>query len=202
MSDTENLVAVENPYDLFRDWLALAEAEEINDPDAMCLATVSDDGRPSARMVLLKEVDERGFKFHTNSQSRKGSELDANPNAALCFHWKSLRKQVRVEGIISAVSQEESDSYFRTRSRESQIGAWASEQSSPLENYQALQDAYEHYKEKFKDEDVIPKPDYWIGYILKPDLFEFWQDGAHRLHQRYLYTPDGAGGWTIKMLNP
>lgn len=192
----------ENPYDFFHDWLDQARETEINDPDAMCLATVSKDGRPAARMVLLKEADARGFKFHTNGESRKGNHLDNNPNAALCFHWKTLRKQVRVEGVISPVSQEESEEYFRTRSRLSQLGAWASQQSRELENYQALQDAFEHYKKKFENEDLIPKPDYWIGFRLEPDMFEFWQDGDHRLHQRHVYTPNGDKSWTIKMINP
>lgn len=191
----------ENPYDLFHEWLSEAEKSEINDPGAMCLATISEDGKPSARMVLLKEASARGFKFHSNGQSRKGKELEQNSNAALCFHWKSLRKQVRVEGIIHTVSEEESDAYFKTRSRQSQLGAWASRQSRTLDDYQTLIDAHDHYQEKFKDEDQIPKPDYWIGYRLEPTLFEFWQDGAHRLHQRHVYTPDGDN-WAIGMLYP
>lgn len=197
-----NFIPPNDPYALFGKWFHMAEEKEINDPGAMCLATVSAEGKPSARMVLLKEVSEEGFKFHTNSHSRKGDELSHNPSAALCFHWKTLRKQIRVEGVISAVSTEESDNYFNTRSRQSQIGAWASQQSDVLKNYQELQDAYAHYEEKFKDEENIPRPEHWIGYRLKPDMFEFWQDGAHRLHQRHLYTPDGNGDWTIKMLNP
>ncbi len=191
-----------NPYMLFDDWFKQAEKTEINDPGAMCLATISKDGFPAARMVLLKEADERGFKFHSNGQSRKGKELEQNSNAALCFHWKSLRKQVRVEGVIYSVGEAESTTYFRTRTRQSQIGAWASQQSNALDTYQTLLDAHGHYQEKFKNEEQIPKPEYWVGYRLEPTLFEFWQDGTHRLHQRHVYIPDDQGEWSIGMLYP
>jgi len=201
-SNINNFTLPENPYTLFSEWLDLANKSEINDAGAMCLATVSPDGRPANRMVLLKEVDLKGFKFHTNGESRKADHINNNPHAALCFHWKSLRKQVRGEGAMREASREEAAEYFHTRSKESQIGAWASQQSRDLENYQELQDTYAHYQEKFKGEDVIPKPDYWTGYRLEPDMFEFWQDGEHRLHQRHVYLPDGNGGWTIKMINP
>lgn len=199
---SEQFTPPENPYDLFQDWLKLAETSEINDPGAMCLATVSDDGRPANRMVLLKEFDENGFKFHTNGESRKANHLEQNENAALCFHWKSLRKQVRVEGKMVEVTQEESTEYFHTRSQQSQIGAWASQQSRDLDTYEKLITTYEHYKEKFKNEEKIPKPEYWTGFRLEPTMFEFWQDGDHRLHQRHVYLPDGKGGWTTKMLYP
>ncbi len=190
-----------NPYNLFKNWLSMAEASEINDPGAMCLATATPDGRPSARMVLLKDVNEKGFKFHTNNESRKGEELKNNSFAALCFHWKTLRKQVRIEGKIIAVSEKESENYYRTRNRQSQIGAWASQQSRPLKQYSDLIQSYDEYQKKFKDEEIIPKPDYWVGFILQPEKFEFWQDGDHRLHQRHLYTKTDDG-WDIGMLYP
>jgi pyridoxamine 5'-phosphate oxidase len=198
----EEFKAPENPYDLFREWLALAEKEEINDPNAMCLATATPDGHPSVRMVLLKGLDERGFVFYTNEGSRKGAQLNSNPHAALCFHWKSLRKQVRVEGAIEKVSDEEADAYYNTRHRGSRVGAWASKQSQPLGSYNELKKFVEDYEEKFKGRDDIPRPPYWTGFRLKPEYFEFWIDGDYRLHQRYLYTPDKEDNWITSMLYP
>ena len=192
----------ENPYDLFDAWFLEASNKELNDPGAMCLATATPDGVPSARMVLLKEFDEDGFKFHTNIESRKGNEITQNSKASICFHWKSLRKQVRLEGTLHEVLQKESQQYFETRNRKSQIGAWASNQSRELENYQTLQERYKYYEEKFKDEKNIPKPDYWVGFRLKPNQFEFWNDGENRLHKRYIYTQDKQGNWTTGMLYP
>lgn len=198
----EDFVPPANPYDLFKDWLALAEENEINDANAMCLATSTPDGKPSVRMVLLKGLDENGFVFYTNESSYKGQQIINNPNAALCFHWKTLRKQVRVEGVIEEVSEEEATAYYNTRHRGSRIGAWASKQSQELGSYQELKDFVENYETKFKGQEDIPRPDYWKGFRIKPTYFEFWIDGDYRLHQRYLYTPDGNGGWTIKMLYP
>lgn len=199
--DPQKFHPPENPYDLFTEWLAIAEQNEINDPGAVCLATCTPDGKPSARMVLLKGLDERGFLFHTNESSKKGDDILANPKVALCFHWKSLRKQVRVEGIIEEVSAEEATSYFNTRDRGSRIGAWASKQSQPLGSYDELKSHVEAYEEKFKDQTEIPRPPYWKGYRVKPNYFEFWIDGDYRLHQRYLYTPTD-NGWEIGMLYP
>jgi pyridoxamine 5'-phosphate oxidase len=193
--------APENPYDLFKDWLSMAEKEEINDPNAMCLATSNKDGQPSARMVLLKGLDENGFIFYTNEGSKKGQQILDNPQAALCFHWKSLRKQVRVEGLIEEISAEDATAYFNLRHRGSRVGAWASKQSQPLESYDALKEHVEKYEAEFEDLQDIPRPDYWKGYRITPNYFEFWIDGDYRLHQRYLYTPTD-NGWDIGMLYP
>ena len=191
-----------NPYDLFGEWMKWAEKNEPNDPNAMCLATSTSDGVPSARMVLLKGIDERGFVFYTNSQSHKGDQIEANKNAALCFHWKSLRKQVRVEGVIEEVSAEEADAYYNTRHRGSRVGAWASKQSQPLNSYDELKKFVEDYEQKFDGQDDIPRPPHWKGFRVKPTQIEFWIDGDYRLHQRYLYTKDKQGNWTTGMLYP
>ena len=198
----EKFQAPENPYDFFQDWLAQAESLEINDPNAMCLATSTADGKPSARMVLLKGIDERGFVFYTNDGSRKGQQIINNGNAAICFHWKSLRKQVRIEGVIEQVSDEEADAYYNTRHHGSRVGAWASKQSQPLGSYEELKKFVEDYEAKFEGQENIPRPPYWNGFRIKPNYFEFWIDGDHRLHQRYLYTPDGEGNWNTNMLYP
>lgn len=191
-----------NPYDLFGEWMKWAEENEPNDPNAMCLATSTPDGAPSARMVLLKNIDERGFVFYTNSKSYKGEQIGTNKNAALCFHWKSLRKQVRVEGVIEEVSAEEADAYYNTRHRGSRVGAWASKQSQPLNSYDELKKFVEDYEQKFEGQDDIPRPPHWKGFRVKPTQIEFWIDGDYRLHQRYLYTKDKQGHWTTGMLYP
>jgi pyridoxamine 5'-phosphate oxidase len=197
----ENFTPPKNPYVMFKGWISLAEANEINDPNAMCLATSTPDGKPSARMVLLKGLDDRGFVFYTNKGSHKGQQIENNKNAALCFHWKTLRKQVRIEGVIEEVSDEEADAYYNTRHRGSRIGAWASKQSQHLGSYQELKEFVEKYEEKFEGQEDIPRPDYWSGFRIKPTYFEFWIDGDYRLHQRYLYTPS-ENGWDIQMLYP
>lgn len=191
----------ENPYEFFKNWLDQAQESEPNDPGAMCLATTTPDGKPSARMVLLKGLDERGFVFYTNEGSKKGQQILDNPHAALCFHWKSLRKQVRVEGIIEEVSDEEATAYYNSRHRGSRIGAWASKQSQPLGSYDELKNFVEEYEAEFENKEDIPRPQYWKGFRVKPNYFEFWIDGDYRLHQRYLYTPDGDN-WDIGMLYP
>jgi pyridoxamine 5'-phosphate oxidase len=191
----------ENPYTLFEDWLTLAKASEPNDPNAMCLATSDGEGRPSARMVLLNGLDDRGFVFYTNADSRKGEQLKANPHAALCFHWKTLRKQVRIEGRVEPVSKDESDAYYASRPRLSKIGAWASQQSRTLPDFSDLEDAVKFYEKKFEGLDDIPRPPHWHGFRVIPDRFEFWIDGAFRLHRRYLYLPN-INSWTIHMLYP
>jgi pyridoxamine 5'-phosphate oxidase len=202
INDTpQEFQAPANPYDLFQDWLTLAEKSELNDPNAMCLATATPDGAPSARMVLLKGLDENGFIFYTNMGSRKGQQIKNNDKAALCFHWKSMRKQVRIEGILEQVSDAEADAYYNTRHRGSRIGAWASKQSQPLGSYNELKNFVEDFESKFEGKDDIPRPDYWTGFRLKPNYFEFWIDGDYRLHQRYLYTPTD-NGWDIGMLYP
>lgn len=190
-----------DPYKTFADWLDLAKSSEINDPNAMNLATADKNGRPSNRMVLLNGLDNRGFVFFTNAESRKGNDIIENPFAALCFHWKTLRKQVRIEGRVEEVSQQEADTYYHSRPRQSQIGAWASQQSRPLADYQDLKDAVAKYEQEFEGCDDIPKPSYWKGFRVVPDRIEFWVDGEFRLHRRYIFTPL-ENGWAVHMINP
>jgi pyridoxamine 5'-phosphate oxidase len=189
------------PLALFNEWLAEAEQSEPNDPTAMTLATVDAGGMPSARMVLLKGVDERGFVFYTNTESPKGLQIDASPRAALVFHWKSLRKQVRVSGTSERVSDEEADAYFATRARGSQIGAWASDQSRRMEGRFELEKRVARYAAKF-GVGSVPRPPNWTGYRIKPLEIEFWQDKPFRLHERILYVADGQGGWQTSRLFP
>jgi len=191
-----------DPLELFADWYAEAEKSEPNDPSAMSLATVGTDGMPSLRMVLLKGFDGSGFVFYTNYDSRKGEHLKACPNAALLFHWKSLRRQVRLEGPTTKTSPAESDAYFATRARGSQIGAWASDQSRPLESRFALEKQVAQVTAKYLV-GTIPRPPNWAGYRLQPTLIEFWQDGAFRLHDRLEYRRKMPGQpWSTRMLYP
>ena len=189
-----------DPVAVFQAWLSEALLHEPNDPEAMCLATVDSAGRPSARMLLLKGVDERGFAFYTNLDSRKGRELIAQPNAALCFHWKSLRRQVRVEGAVEAVSDGEADIYFATRARASQLGAWASLQSQPLDSRTTLEACAAEAEARFAGT-TVPRPPNWSGFRLIPNFIEFWQDGVHRLHDRILFQRT-ENGWTTERLYP
>jgi pyridoxamine 5'-phosphate oxidase len=191
----------DDPHALFDAWFAEARNSEPNDADAMALATVGVDGRPSARIVLLKGHDARGFVFYTNSESRKGGELAANPEAALVFHWKSLRRQVRVEGRTEPVSAAEADAYFATRSRDSQLGAWASDQSRPLDSRAAFEARYAALKADHEGREV-PRPPHWWGYRLVPDRIEYWSDRPHRLHERRLFTLGPDGHWTEGLLYP
>lgn len=210
MTKTENIKILEtkdgapaDPYAVFRDWFAEAEATEPVDPNAMCLATCGPGGRPSARIVLLKGRDERGFVFFTNRESRKGGELDAHPYAALCFYWKSLNRQVRVEGVVERAGDAESDTYYATRARGSRLGAWASRQSRPLESRETLVKAVAAQDARFAGVDDIPRPPHWGGYRLKPDYFEFWHEGEHRLHTRLVYRrAENGGTWERLMLYP
>jgi pyridoxamine 5'-phosphate oxidase len=190
-----------DPHQLFDAWLAAARASEPNDAEAMTLATADADGRPSARMVLLKGHDRRGFVFYTNSQSRKGDELAANLHAALLFHWKTLRRQVRIEGAVAPVSDAEADAYFATRSRDSRLGAWASDQSRPLANRALFEARYAAVKEDHEGRDV-PRPPHWWGYRLVPDRIEYWSDRPHRLHERRLFTLGPDGRWIEGLLYP
>lgn len=183
-----------DPLDIFHEWLALAEESEVNDPDAMCLATVDADGQPSARMVLLKGADERGFKFHTNAESRKGLEIAGNSKVALCFHWKSLRKQVCVRGSVEMVSEAEADAYFAGRPHARQIGAWASQQSRELSSREALEAKIAEVEAEYEGREV-PRPPYWNGYIVKPETIEFWFDNPDRLHDRFVFERDKDGRW-------
>lgn len=190
-----------DPFILFQDWLKEAEEKEINDPNAMCLATANAVGQPAARMVLLKGLDANGFHFYTNSESQKGGELSENPQAALLFHWKTLRRQVRVEGKVQVLPDRYADDYFASRPRGSRVGAWVSQQSRPLKDYQTLKDETQAREESFAASENIPRPDYWKGYCVVPDKIEFWIDGEFRLHERYIFTRTGDG-WRVQMLYP
>lgn len=189
-----------DPFALFDAWLAEAEAAEPNDPNAMALATADAAGRPSVRMVLLKGHDPRGFVFYTNRESRKAGDLAANAHAALLFHWKSLRRQIRIEGAVERVSDAESDAYFASRSRASQLGAAASDQSRPLDSRPTFEARYAEAETRYAG-GPVPRPPHWGGYRVVPDAIEFWQDRAHRLHERRLFTRLGEG-WTEGLLYP
>jgi len=191
-----------DPFALFAAWLEAAHVSEPNDPNAMALATVDEAGLPDVRMVLLKEVDARGFTFYTNTESAKGRELAVNPKAALVFHWKSLRRQVRVRGEVAAVSEAEADAYFASRARTSQIGAWASDQSQPLESRHALEKRVAEFGLKFILS-VPPRPPHWSGYRLTPQSIEFWRDRPFRLHERLVFArPAPDAPWTTSRLYP
>ncbi len=197
MIDAQN-----NPIDLFNAWFEDATASEPSDPNAVALATATPDGRPSVRMVLMKHVDDAGFVFYTNLTSRKGGELAANPHVALCFHWKSLTRQVRVEGAVEPVSDEEADAYFASRAKMSQIGAWASRQSQPLESRYEFEKRIAKYTAKFNIGEV-PRPEFWSGFRLAPIAIEFWQQEAYRLHDRLVYRrPKTTADWTTERLFP
>lgn len=190
-----------DPISQFQDWLDLAAQNEINDPNAMSLATVDAEGRPSVRIVLMKSVDAAGFRFYTNLASRKAHEVMHNPHAALCFHWKSLQRQVRVEGALSRLEDIEADRYFASRHRISQLGAWASLQSHPLEDMNKLTERLIEFEKKFADETVIPRPPHWGGFLLAPRSIEFWAERPHRLHERMLYVRED-NGWQMQRLYP
>jgi len=189
-----------DPFQLFDEWFAEAQASEPNDPSAMALATAGSDGQPHVRMVLLKAHGPDGFVFYTNQESAKADELRENPRAALLFHWKSLRRQVRVEGEIEGVSEVEADAYFATRGRDSQLGAWASDQSRPLDSRATFEQRFEDMKRRFDGRDV-PRPAHWGGYRVIPARMEFWSDRPHRLHERRLFTR-AADAWTKGLLYP
>lgn len=201
-TDDAGVFTSEDPIELFHEWMALARAKEPEDANAMALATADATGFPDVRMVLLKDADERGFVFYTNLESAKGLELKDNPRAALCFHWKSLRRQVRVRGDVMPVSAEEADAYFATRARDSQIGAWASKQSRPLEGRFELEKQVAVFAAKF-GVSRVPRPPHWSGFRLSPKHIEFWRDRPFRLHDRLVFereTP--AAEWRTKKLFP
>ena len=190
----------DDPFVLFDAWFADAKQSEPNDPNAMALATVDAQGRPSSRMVLLKGHGSDGFVFYTNRESRKADDLAANAQAALLFHWKSLRRQVRIEGMISPATEAESDAYFASRGRDSRLGAWASEQSRPLADRATFEARFADMEARFAGGDV-PRPPHWGGYRVTPSRIEFWQDRAHRLHERRLFERT-ATGWDEGLLYP
>ena len=189
-----------DPFLLFNQWFAEAQQSEINDPDAIALASVDADGIPSVRMVLLKEILPEGFVFYTNYTSRKSGELMATGKAAFVIHWKSLRRQIRVTGSVEQVPDAQSDAYYQTRSRGSRIGAWASQQSKPLQNRGELAAAVRKIEETYPDE--VPRPTHWGGFLIRPAEIEFWADGDFRLHDRFRYTKDTGGNWVSQRLYP
>ena len=189
-----------NPIILFEEWFNLASQKEINDPNAMCLSTISNNS-PHSRMVLLKDFDDNGFVFYTNYESNKGKDIQSNPNVCLNFHWKSLLRQVRIEGKIEKVSSLTSDNYFNSRHYLSRVGAWASNQSSVLESRELLEKKIEEIKLKYPEGVEFPRPDYWGGFIVKPLKIEFWQDMPHRIHKRDIYELKN-GNWIYYNLYP
>jgi pyridoxamine 5'-phosphate oxidase len=189
-----------NPIKLFDEWFAEAREVEPNDPEAMALATADTDGQPSVRMVLLKDHGPDGFVFYTNAQSAKGEQLAHNPRAGLLFHWKAIRRQVRIEGTVERVAVAEADAYFASRARDSQLGAWASDQSRPLDSRPTFERRFEQVKSRFDGQNV-PRPPYWHGYRVTPKRIEFWSDRPHRLHERRLFVR-ANDGWTEGLLYP
>ena len=191
-----------DPMELFKIWMNDAKKTEINDPNALALGTSDQNNFPSVRMVLLKDFNKYGFVFYTNLNSKKGNELRNNPKTAMCFHWKSLLRQVRVNGTVQKVSNEVADKYYNTRDYESRIGAWASKQSSIIDNRDELLNSIEKYRNKYKNEDEVPRPDHWSGWNLTPSSIEFWLDGDSRIHERLKYTKDENGNWIKFLLSP
>ncbi|MBO6635712.1 pyridoxamine 5'-phosphate oxidase [Parvibaculum sp.] len=201
-ADDKTLFASEDPFALFDEWMERARASEPEDANAMALATADGDGLPDVRMVLLKGADARGFVFYTNLESAKGLELKENPQAALCFHWKSLRRQIRVRGTVTPVSEEEADAYFASRAKDSQIGAWASKQSRPLEGRFELEKQVAVFAAKF-GLGKVPRPEHWSGYRVVPSRIEFWRDRPFRLHDRLVFKRESASApWRTERLYP
>jgi len=193
---------LENPIELFNEWFNEAKKTEINDPNALALATSSKDGTPSVRIVLLKGFNQNGFVIYTNLDSKKSIDIKNNPNAAMCFHWKSLLRQIRITGQITKVPDEDADLYFKSREYESRVGAWASEQSSVLKNREELYQEIKNYKKKYSDKNNVPRPSYWSGWNLNPNEVEFWLDGKNRIHQRLKYIKSQNGIWNKSLLSP
>jgi pyridoxamine 5'-phosphate oxidase len=191
----------DDPFALFETWFVEARASELNDGNAMALATADTDGRPSVRMVLLKGHGPDGFIFYTNFEGRKARDILANPQVALLFHWKSLRRQIRIEGPVAPVDDATADAYFASRSRDSQLGAWASDQSRPLPDRETFEARYAEVEKRFEGK-TVPRPPHWSGLRVIPRTIEFWLDRPHRLHERTRYEADGAGGWRAGMLYP
>tara|TARA_B100001121_G_scaffold305037_1_gene321561 strand:+ start:11 stop:637 length:627 start_codon:yes stop_codon:yes gene_type:complete len=193
---------LDDPFQLFEEWFNEAKKKEINDPNALALATASKTGLPSVRMVLLKGFDKNGFVFYTNLNSQKGNELKENPNATMCFHWKSLLRQIRIVGTLSLVDDKIADDYFKSRAYESRIGAWASKQSKIIKSRNELLNSLESFKKKYSDKENVPRPDYWSGWNLKPSSIEFWLDGDNRIHERLKYYLDKDNNWNKNLLSP
>ena len=193
---------LENPLDLFREWFNEAKSTEINDPNAFALATADKKGIPSVRIVLLKDYDKNGFVFYTNLESKKSNDIKVNPNASICFHWKSLLRQIRITGEISKVSDKQADDYYNSRDYGSKIGAWASKQSAVIKNRDELYRSIEEYTKKYTDENNVPRPKYWSGWNLNPYEIEFWLDGENRIHHRLKYEKKENGNWDRFLLSP
>ena len=193
---------LDDPIQLFKIWMDEAKKSEPNDPNALSLATSNKDNIPSVRIVLLKEFNQNGFVFYTNLNSQKGNELKENPKAAMCFHWKSLLRQIRVSGTVTQVEDIVADQYYNSRDYESRIGAWASKQSKELSNRDELMNSIKEFKKKYNDENKVPRPSYWSGWNLSPSSIEFWLDGDSRIHERLKYTIDKNGNWIKSLLNP
>jgi len=193
---------LDDPFELFEKWFDEAKKKEINDPNALALGTASKTGVPSVRMVLLKGFDKNGFVFYTNLNSQKGNELKDNPNATMCFHWKSLLRQIRIVGTLKLVDNKTADYYYNTRAYESRIGAWASNQSSILKSRNELLISLENFKKKYNDKDKVPRPDHWSGWNLKPTSIEFWLDGDNRIHERLKYSLSKDNNWIKNLLSP
>ena len=193
---------LDDPFKLFEKWFDEAKKKEINDPNALALGTASKTGIPSVRMVLLKGFDKNGFVFYTNLNSQKGNEIKKNPNATMCFHWKSLLRQIRITGTLKQVDDKTADEYYNTRAYESRIGAWASKQSNILNSREELLNNLKYYKKKFNDKDNVPRPNHWSGWNLKPSSIEFWLDGSNRIHERLKYILNEKNVWTKCILSP
>ncbi len=193
---------LDDPIKLFKIWMDEAKKSEPNDPNAVALATSNKNNFPSVRMVLLKDFSQNGFVFYTNLESQKGNELKENPKVAMCFHWKSLLRQIRINGSVSLVADDVADAYYNSRNYESRIGAWASKQSEELKNRDQLISSIDKYKKKFNDRNKVPRPSHWSGWNLSPLSIEFWLDGENRIHERLKYTKDSNGNWVKSLLSP
>ena len=193
---------LDDPIQLFNEWMDEAKKTEPNDPNAVSLATSNKNNIPSVRVVLLKDFNQNGFVFYTNLKSQKGNELKENPHAAMCFHWKSLLRQIRIVGKISLVPDEVADEYYSSRAYESQIGAWASNQSEELKTRNQLMKSIEDFKKKFSEKKKVPRPSHWSGWNLSPESIEFWLDGENRIHERLKYVKNTSGRWLKSLLSP
>jgi len=193
---------LDDPIQLFKLWMDEAKKAEPNDPNALSLATSDKNNFPSVRMVLLKDFNQNGFVFYTNLNSQKGNELKENPKVAMCFHWKSLLRQIRISGTVTQVNDEVADQYYNSRGYESRIGAWASKQSEELSGRDQLMNSIKEYKKKYSDENKVPRPSHWSGWNLSPLSIEFWLDGDNRIHERLKYTKDSSGRWNKFLLSP